>query len=56
MDVNYVFSVKSGVVDFKLKYEKRPIHRDEFELMYSYAEKGIKEIFNVQSRFFENEK
>ena len=56
MDVNYVFSVKSGVVEIQVSGEKRPIHKDEFELMYSYAEKGIKEIFNVQSRFFENEK
>lgn len=55
-DANFVFSEKSGIVEIQVSGEKRPIHRDEFELMYSYAEKGIKEIFNVQSRFFENEK
>ena len=55
-DANFVFSEKSGIVEIQVSGEKRPIHRDEFELMYSYAEKGIKEIFNVQSKFFENEK
>ena len=55
-DANFVFSEKSGIVEIQVSGEKRPIHRDEFELMYSYAEKGIKEIFNVQSRFFEDEK
>ena len=55
-DANFVFSEKSGIVEIQVSGEKRPIHKDEFELMYSYAEKGIKEIFNVQSRFFENEK
>ncbi len=51
-DANFVFSEKSGIVEIQVSGEKRPIHRDEFELMYSYAEKGIKEIFNVQSKFF----
>ena len=46
-DANFVFSEKSGIVEIQVSGEKRPIHRDEFELMYSYAEKGIKEIFNV---------
>ena len=55
-DANFVFSEKSGIVEIQVSGEKRPIHRDEFEQMYSYAEKGIKEIFNVQSGFFENEK
>ena len=55
-DANFVFSEKSGIVEIQVSGEKRPIHRDEFELMYSYAEKGIKEIFNVQSKFFGNEK
>ena len=55
-DANFVFSEKSGIVEIQVSGEKRPIHRDEFELMYSYAEKGIKEIFNVQSKVFENEK
>ena len=55
-DANFVFSEKSGIVEIQVSGEKRPIHRDEFELMYSYAEKGIKEIFSVQSKFFENEK
>ena len=55
-DANFVFSEKSGIVEIQVSGEKRPIHRDEFELMYSYAEKGIKEIFNVQSEFFKNEK
>lgn len=55
-DANFVFSEKSGIVEIQVSGEKRPIHKDEFELMYSYAEKGIKEIFSVQSKFFENEK
>ena len=54
-DANFVFSENSGIVEIQVSGEKRPIHRDEFELMYSYAEKGIKEIFSFQSKYFKNE-
>ena len=50
-DANFVLSEKSGIVEIQVSGEKRPIHKNEFEVMYSYAEKGVKEIFNIQSKF-----
>ena len=47
-DANFVMDDKNELIEIQCSAEKEPFSKEEFEIMYSMASKGIKKIIDVQ--------
>ena len=47
-DANFVMDDKGELIEIQCSAEKKPFAKDEFEIMFSMASKGIKKIVEIQ--------
>ena len=47
-DANFVMDDKNKLIEIQCSAEKEPFSKEEFEIMYSMASKGIKKIIEIQ--------
>ncbi len=47
-DANFVIDDKNNLIEIQCSAEKEPFSKEEFEIMYSMASKGIKKIIEIQ--------
>ena len=47
-DANFVMDDKNELIEIQCSAEKEPFSKEEFEIMYSMASKGIKKIIDIQ--------